>query len=682
MNTPTRQSDTEKLLLSIADRRPENLLALNENQLSAFVCDNRNPQDLRATVLAELAARWCLSGDSGLERRLSDIIGGAWRGFSDWYNVNHQWTGMRFRPSELPMLKAKGLFEGFGELLRRRLDRLFDADGFIPVFNEFGGLFIPFQLEESADGAMWYDGTPIEVWDAPVRRALQGTGYRGIRIQLRPGPECSVKGESLMLPVRMAALRGEPDGLPGYNVLRVLATGRFDDAFRLSDVSLKLKVEAAKRQFRDAVFFAPDVPGEAPEDKKSFCRLESGHDERAVLQRIREELERTPGCVKMSRDYALRRLPDMTAFVDRENHNRWNEVAGQLEQLKDALSARRDPETWLEFSSLLATAFCHAGRTDDSKRCANEAMSFARKHGYVAKALRLQVTAAVNAQDLGEIEEYDVLASGLERELTAFNGPEKADLLMRFHGTAAQANACGAVYGVTGFSVAAAKAHVEAAVDTAQEIADSVPEEGRDEAESNLAQDLNYRHLIFALFEPGSDVERSAFADAQRQLNELSEKSRKNNLYFQLHQKTLALLNGWLRDGKKPDVDELPAWRLPLEAEGWLVAANRRHLGALAAAANEADEAAKCFAEGDGALTLAECWAPVLGSIRFALLVQAACSLAACGRKEESAQYADLAKETYATFGQSKLFGVIHAEKWMEALQGLADPRTLPAFYY
>ena len=672
---------TELILLTIADRRPENLLRFDADRLFAFVRDGRNAQDLRATVLAEIVARWCVSGDSGLESGLSAIIGDAWRGFSDWYNLNHQWTGMRFRPSELPGWKSQDCFLGFGDVLRRRLDRLFDANGFIPVFDDFGGTFIPFQLEESVDGAMWYDGTPIEVWNDPVRRALRGTDYRGIRIQLRPGPEMSVKGESLMLPVRMAALRGKPDGLPRYDVLRVLATGRFDDAFRLADVGLKLKVEAAKRQFRDAILFAPDVPGEAS-DCKWFHRLESGLDECAVLARIRETLERTPGCVKMSRDYALRRLPDMMAFVDRENHNRWNEVAGQLEQLKDALSARRDPETWLEFSSLLATAFCHAGRTDDSKRCANEAMSFARKHGYVAKALRLQVTAAVNAQDLGEIEEYDVLASGLERELTAFNGPEKADLLMRFHGTAAQANACGAVYGVTGLSVAAAKAHVEAAVGIAQKIADSVPEEGRDEAESNLAQDLNYRHLIFALFEPGSDVERSAFKDAQRQLNELSEKSRRNNLYFQLHQKTLALLNGWQRDGKKPDVDELPAWRLPLESEGWLVAANRRHLGALAAAANEADEAAKCFAEGDGALALTECWAPVLGSIRFALLVQAACSLAACGRKEESAQYADLAKETYATFGQSKLFGVIHAEKWMEALQGLADPRTLPAFYY
>ena len=673
---------TERILLTIADRRPENLLLIDANRLLEFIRDDFNAQDLRATALAELVARWCVSGDAELARQLSVLLGDAWRSFSEWFNVNRQWTGARFRPDELPGWKNQVVFLGFREMLRRRLDRLFDADGFIPVFDDFRGNFIPFQLETSVDGAVWNDGTPIEAWEAPVSRALRGTGYRGIRVQLRPGPESSVKGESLMLPVRMAALRGKPNGLPGYDVLRVLATGRFDDAFHLADVGLRLKIDAVKKQFRDAIFFGPDVPGAASDAERFFCRLESGLDECAVLQRIREALERTPGCVKMSRDYALRRLPDMMAHVDRENHHRWNEVAEQLERLKNALSERRDPETWLEFCSLLATALCHAGRTEDSKRCAAEATAFAQSHGYLAKALRLKVTAAVNAQDLGEMEEFSGLVGGLEKELAEFNGPEKDDLLMRLHGTVAQANAYGAVCGVTGFSAEAAKAHVEAAVGIAQRIADSAPEEMRDKAESDLAQDLNYRHLIFALFDPGTEVERSAFKDAQRQLNELSEKSRENNLYFQLHQKTLALFNEWRRDGKKPDAAELPAWRLPLEAEGWLVAANRRHLGALAAVAGDAAEAMTCFAEGENALPLAKCWAPVLASIRLALLVQAACSLAACGQRDGSAKYAKLAEETYSAFGQSKLFCVIHAEKWMAALRASADPRTLPAFYY
>ena len=674
---------TERILLAIADKRPENLLLIDTNLLLEFIRDDFNAQDLRARALAELVARWCVSGNGGLASQLSGIIGNAWRSFSDWFSVTRQWTGARFCPDELPGWKDRVAFLGFRETLRRRLDRLFDADGFIPVFDDFGGCFIPFQLEVSVDGAVWYDGTSIEAWDDPVRRALRGIGCSGIRVQLRPGAEISVKGESLMLPVRMAALRGKPDGLPGYDVLRVLATGRFDDAFHLADVGLQPKIAAVKDQFRDAIIFGPDVPGVAsPENEKFFCHLESGLDEPAVRLRIREALERMPGCVKMSRDYALRRLPDMMAQVDRENYHRWNEVAKQLEQLKDALSERRDPETWLEFCSLLATALCHAGRTEDSKRCADEAMAFAQSHGYLAKALRLKVMLAVNAQDLGELEEFSVLVSGLEKELAEFNGPEKADLLMRLHGTVAQANACGAVYGVTGFSAAAARAHVEEAVNIAQRIADSAPEADRDEAESNLAQDLNYRHLVFAIFEPGAVAETLAFKDAQRQLNELSEKTAKTNRYHQIRQKSLALLNAWRAGGEKPDDNMLAEWRLPSDAEGWLIAANRRHLGGLAAAAGDEEEAKRCFAEGEKALPLSGCWAPVLASIRLALLVQAACSLAACGQRDESDKYAKLAVETYSAFWQSKLFRVIHAEKWMEVLRASGNPRTLPPFYY
>ena len=414
---------------------------------------------------------------------------------------------------------------------------------------------------------------------------------------------------------------------------------------------------------------------------KYFRSLESGLDEQSVFQRIRDELERMPGCVKMNRDYALQRLPDMASNVDRENYCRWNEVAGQLEQIKTALSSRRDPVTWLEFYSLMATALCHAGRTEDSRRCVSDAMAFARENGYLAKALRLQVTAAVNAQDDGEMDEYRVLASGLEEELSCFDGSDKDDLLMRYHGTAAQANAWGALYGMEGFTEASAKKHAEIAVSIAQSIANSAVPDKRDEAESNLAQDLNYRHLVFAIFEPGTKAEEMAFRDAQQQLNELSEKAAKTNRYHQMRQKSLALLNAWRAGGAVPGKDTIGNCRLPLDAEAWLIAANRRHLGALAAAAGDIAEAKRCFKEGDEALPLARCWAPVLASIRLALLVQAACSL-----QEEDATTATLyfqeAGDVEAMFGESKLFKSIKAERWISLVRPGADSRNLPKFYY
>lgn len=675
---------TERELLCIAEERPENLLLVEMPQLLGFATQVGNDADLRCAAMAELVARWCLSGDDALALELSAIAGTKfWRTLSDWYNVARVWTGERRLPEKRGGWNFPDSLPGLEETLRRRLSRLFSADGFIPVYNAVGAWFLPFTLDSEREGARWCDGAEIAAWSEPVRRALSGSGKKGICIQLADGPElsASVRGDSLMLPVWMAAARGRE--LPGYDVLRVLATGAFDDSFRLSDVEVKPKLDAMKRQFRDAVMFAPNMPAISTQREGCLCLIDEGLPERAVLERVRDCLEETPGVVRVTRDYAIRRLPNMDMRVDRANFNRWNEVAAQLEQLKASVDPERDPETWLEFSSLLATALCHAGRTDDSRNSSREAMSFACKRGFAAKALRLKVTAAVNAQDMGEIDEYKTLAEDIARELELLSGPEKDDLSMRFHGTAAQANAFGTIFGVETFSAKMAIEHIDKALEHAYSIARAASENNRDEAESNVAQDLNYRHLMFALFEPGSGNEEEAYANAKRQLNELSQESVQNNRCHLMRQRSLAYLNAWRDGAHVPSSEDRVAVRLPAhDAEAWLVAANRRHLGTLAAAAGDAQEAVACFSEGNDALPLNRCWAPVLGSIRFALLVQAACSLAACGRKGESSLYAKLAEETYSSFGESRLFGVIHAEKWMEVLHDLADPRTLPAFYY
>ena len=677
----------ELTLLKIAGSRPENLLLAESNSLLSLAQDRGMSPDIRRAVLAELVVRWCLSKENEDSMGLESLLGETWRQFIDWFRVSRPLIGARFLPESAATWPEPAGLPGFVALLRRRLSRLFAADGFIPVCHGEEAWFVPFQLASDVNGAVWSDGEEIPVWSDPVRRALAGTGSSGIRLQLRNGPELKkgVEGNSLMLPVRMAALRGKENGLPEYDVLQVLATGAFDDRFHLEDVELRPKFEAMKAQRLDAFMIGPDVPGAVPKDERAFCRLDAGMGEREAMSAIREQMEGAPGCVHMSRDYVLHRLPDMMAHVDRENHHRWNEVAGQLERMKEAVTSRRDPGEWLEFMSLLATAYCHAGRTEDSRKCTFEALEFAKKRGFAAKALRLQVTAAVNAQDMGEVDEYKTLAAGLEEELKSFSGPDKDDLLMRFHGTAAQMHAFGVVHGIDGFSASAAEDHVEKAIDAAVAIANAASPEKKDEAESNVAQDLNYRHLLFALFEPGSTEEKRAFDEAGWQLNNVSsERSVRNNRYHQMRQKSLAYFNAWRNGADRPSSSERAAVRLPAppEAEGWLVAANRRHLGALAVAAGDADEATRCFAEGEKALPLGACWAPVLGSIRLALLVQAACSLSACGRKDESDRYAALADETHSRFRQSKLFGVIHAEKWKEALRASADPRTLPAFYY
>ena len=309
---------TPARLFDIIENRPENLLLVGTPSLLGFVRDGDNAPDLRSKVLAELAVRWCLSRDDTLADVLFSLWEESWPAFMKWYQMKRPWTGERTLPEQPGTWKDPSELPGFESVLRQRLLRLFTVKGFVPVCCRNAVWFIPFVFDNGVDGAVWRDGTPIPEWSGSVREALAGTGMRGIRLQLLAGAELSggVKGRSLMLPVRMAALRGSLDGLPDYDPLRVLATGEFDRDFRMADVEVAPKFEAAKRQFPDAVFFAPDVPGAVDRGEPAFHPLDIGLDEKSVFGKIRNALERTPACLNMTRDYALRCLLDTYSTVE------------------------------------------------------------------------------------------------------------------------------------------------------------------------------------------------------------------------------------------------------------------------------------------------------------------------------------------------------------------------------
>ena len=689
---------SDQKLLEVIERRPENLLFAETEQLLDFLDDDGNDGEdaLLRTVLAELVARWCQSGSCRLEQELARRMP-CWHGFVDWYNVRLPWEGARTVPAVPLWTKDPESVPGCEVAVRARLRRLFAADGFIPVYNDLGAWFLPFAFDPAVEGIAWADGRPVDEWKDAARRALEGTGVRGARLQIRPGPELSgernLAGDSLMLPLRLAAWRKSGTGMvPRYDPLRVLATGRLDADGRLAPVGLRRKLAAMKIQFRDAVLFGPDVPDEVDgRTKRSFRAIECGSGDVGILANVRLQLERAPDLVSITAAYACRRLPDMEIWVDCRNHARWSEVADQLLLLKDSVPARLDADTHLEYLSMLATALCHAGRTEDSLCCNAEARAFARAHGAEAKELRLRIAAVAAAQDMGDFDCLPEKAlAELAGDLTRFDGPEKGDLLMRYHGSLAQAHAWGTLLGLRGFSSEASFENAEQAVGCAYEnfraLSMDAGQDALDAAWSNVSQDLNYLHLWHATFRPGSDAEERAWREAGRNLHNIpSEETRETNRLHLLRQRSLALFNAWRATGLPSARADRAAVRLPAPpaAEGWLVAANRRHLGALAAAAGETDEAKACFAEGDAALPLAGCFAPVLASIRYALLAQAVLSLRACGAEAEAETYVAQARETHARFCESALFALLKAKDWQRMIEIPGCPAdALPQFYY
>ena len=228
-------SDAE--LIEIIETRPENLILASEDALLSYVQDDFNEVDLRRVVLAELVIRWCLSGRADLEARLAVLWGDAgWRPFSDWYSVQAGWS--RALPENLECWPDPPNLPGLSSVLRSRLARLFEIDGFIPVCRGQEAFFLPFVLLSDKKGALWLDGSGVSApegsgsWGDSVIKALSNTPFSGIRLWAHPGAEFGdgLTGESLMLPVKLAAWRRDATDFPQYDILSVLATGALDDA--------------------------------------------------------------------------------------------------------------------------------------------------------------------------------------------------------------------------------------------------------------------------------------------------------------------------------------------------------------------------------------------------------------------------------------------------------------------
>lgn len=676
----------------IVDNRPENLFLVGVDNLLVYVADEDNPISIRSVVLSELVAQWCVSGSEKIRAYLSGVFP-TWRNFEDWYAIDQLWIGRRTLPEHhWAWWRDPDQLEGCESNVRQRLARLFRVDGFIPVYdpeNRDSGWYIPFELEDVSKGdidvpvIVWSDGQVVAEWREEARAVL-GDEFR-CRIQMLSEEGFALSGASMMLPLKMAAWRKKSRfDFPQYDVLRVLATGKFDSDGRLASVCTAQKYAALKKCFRnDAVLIGPNVSGEIDVKERNFIRLDIGVSQDHLKESLKKILERSK-LAHIDWRYARRRLPDMSADVDRLNRARWSEVADVLGRIKERIQGY-DDLTFLNYTVLYATALCHAGRTEEAVKINREAYEFAVKHGMDILSLRLQIEALVSAQDEGDLDFFLKVKDDIGIRIEEHFGGEYDDLRMRYYGTLAQAEMWGVCLNLNGYDKQRAKKHAEKALEMAKRIAFSVPDDAEatkiDEVESNVQQDMNYFHLWHALFEPGTDGERNQCRLAEEHLLSLSEHSRRNNRIFLQRQKSLALFNVCQKRGVVPDRKLLEDAKVSLDAEGWLIAANRSHLAPMYAKLGDFEEAMRLFKEGDEALTFNKCFSPVLASIRFVLLVRAACSL----RKEYPATaegYYQKAKEVKVKFGESKLFRLMNAEFLISVAQSEADSRNLPQFYY
>ena len=146
---------------------------------------------------------------------------------------------------------------------------------------------------------------------------------------------------------------------------------------------------------------------------------------------------------------------------------------------------------------------------------------------------------------------------------------------------------------------------------------------------NDIAQDLNYRHLLFALFAPGTPEEDDAFQEAlakSRALKDAKDKSYVKNSGFLHRAKAMAWSRQLLQTGT------VPAWELSLEmnevlnAGYWPGACVGKYLGALAAAEGGRARAEQYFVNAEKAIS-ANDPPGVVSLIRLTVLTEAYRSL-------------------------------------------------------
>lgn len=681
---------TDRALRRQLRDNPCNLVFGDERRLMKFCEDRGAFASLRAQAIAELTIRWFVN--KGKANGLNDAVA---RFVPE--PVFERLVALRTDPvpslpdATTPLADCDGEGVIIEKKIRHRLDLLLNhTDGFIPVYvrGRKEAFFLPFELLDGEGGGIFYDDgeTPVEGWTWAVEHALDPKCRRRRRcvVRVRKDPDVPELAEnSLMLPLRIANERKFGNLFEGVSFApwRVLATGAFDAAGRLQPVQTEEKSAARARQLPDSIFLcaADDVYNE----EQGLVLLPENVCFDALTQRIRRAVEQR-GIAQLSMRYVRNRLPDVTECVRHNTFSRWHDKIDWLKWLIESVPEERNPEVALTYRMLLAETYCHSGMTAESMALNQAAQALARRFDLVAQELRLQIETMVNLQDEGMVREGLVLAEKLANALAMFDGPEKTDLSMRYNGSLGQLLAESALLGLEGRDAADDCRKSLSAFESARQCAWAIADASdKTEPERDVAQDLNYVGLWYALFQQdGADADR-AFKEAKdhidKNLKNFTDTQAKNRHHL-TRIEALRLYHRWRKSGKIGDFRSCDF--TSGKVEDWIVAVWARCVGAVSAASGDGVRALEVFKRGDEIFTLKACEGRgnVILGIRLTLLVQAWASLSAIGDLEHAKYFKESASEMlkqHADLCKRANFG-----DWEKVLAGSPDPRRLPATYY
>ncbi len=614
-----------RTLCDIAVECPEDLLFFSLDTLKTTGLKACQAPNVRAAVVAELCIRYFLSSDSDILAILQDVLPAG--------------ESLEF-VQQLPLWQEECDAERLCQCLwnprtdfsrqcvdrlRWRLRHLLEAEGLIPVIWQRRGpedrvaYLLPFRFGDKKQGVGVFDADGKELLNQ--EQQPEWSGYlRKMGLEARVQLLCRVRegvppftGDSMMLPVQMAWWRrqGGSQGLLKYPPFSIVATGAFDDEGLLKPVAVAPKAAAVKRGLYRALFIYPRNAESVAGDTLPLAQNLSREEVHAQIQKQIEQR------VHWDCDYAIRRFQDMAMEVRAWHFSDWGPLLRRLDMAK-IWNKYEFPKEYMLNLMLRSEAYCHCGRTPEAQRLNQEARVFAASQGEDCRyyLLRLEIEQMVQRQDeegFGKLAELEAELSGRLEEFS------DNDLWMRFHGTMAQAYAYAYVAKLPWGDQAKALQHAEAAIRCAV----------RGGEANDIAQDLNYRHLLFVLFAPGTPEEDDAYQEALakcRELKHTKDKSYVKNSGFLHRAKVMAWYRQLLRTGMAPAYKRALEMVEVLNARYWPGACVGKYLGALAAEEGRRAEAVRYFEKGEAAIADEEV-PGVVSLIKLTVLAEAYRSL-------------------------------------------------------
>lgn len=556
-----------------------NLAFYTPESLVEFTRAN-NPEAARIACVAELFARWFLSRDFKLAEMIDSLLSDGERSNlgllldEDFlHNPTEETLQRQFWNTDNPFSQKCMV------AVRKKLIELCcETDGFIPVYLRDWAFFIPFHFTEGLSEIRDQQGIPISGWQESYKTVIKSDNPYTCVVHCNQQGLPTLTGKSLMLPLQLAYWRKQ--GFIKYNHLRLLATGAIENN-RLQAVATAQKTAAVNVCFPQSYLLFPESTRYYANKPWEIClAVEMTVDN--LLLKLPEIIE-SKGLYLPTLSDTLKRLPELNSTRD-EIYNHWENFYNRVDLYSKSLNSLLNPEEYMLCLMLKSSSLCHLGKTDEALHLNRKAQKFAQKNNLEKLLRRMEIEELVELQDKELFAEILNLSRSLQENIERINNP---DLLMRYFGTMGQAHCCGSLAGFSGFSRDYALSCFEKAILFAQ----------KTNSPGDIAQDINYRYLWYALFEPETEEAEECFSEAKNYIDFNLQENRNiqtKNKNFLYRYKAFAIYRHLLATNTPP-AENFEKYLLPDDALSWLQGTVCKYIGAACASCGCRQKAEKLF---------------------------------------------------------------------------------------